>query len=599
MLTRAQYVALAAAVRADPAPLMASSFAITTKGLPGQPPVVPLELNVAQRKLHAALMAQRQEGKPPRAIVLKIRQPGISTYAAGLLMANALTRPYSVNLQVAHLEVSVVQLFQKIRFMYDQLPPELHPEERVSRRTELAFDHLPCSDGPVTLDSRLIVTSAGGGEAWRGMTLHAVHLSEFAQFPRPEETLLGVLQSVPTTPDSLVIIESTARGLNCFQREYDRAASGESHFAAVFIGWHEVPEYTMIVPKGFEPTSEERELGGMLNLTLGQLMWRRYIVQTQCGGNVELFDQEYPYSAAVAFLLSGRPAFPLRQLREMLEVAYKRTPDVGEITVDGGFALLERGRLRVYRRPEPDHDYVVSGDPSSGSQDGDPSCIQVFDRIREEQVAIWHGHVNPVIFARYMMAIGRWYNTGTVAPEVNNHGYTVVEEIKNAQYPRIYIWQRVDRIHHTVSNFYGWETTLRSRPLLIDSMNLAISERSILLVDPETIREHMEFNWLDERRAEGSAGHDDRCLSMLIAYRVHLELPMLSTGIPPRLRFAADPVPIDPDAGLPKGNLNREAWKEADQALAQMGNPRQPDGLIQYLPADGDMGLDEMPDIPF
>ncbi len=42
--------------------------------------MVPLDLNIAQCKVHAVVEAQRRAGVPMRVIVLKARREGISTY---------------------------------------------------------------------------------------------------------------------------------------------------------------------------------------------------------------------------------------------------------------------------------------------------------------------------------------------------------------------------------------------------------------------------------------------------------------------------------------------------------------------------------------
>jgi hypothetical protein len=43
-----------------------------------------------------------------------------------------------------------------------------------------------------------------------------------------------------------------------------------------------------------------------------QLAWRRWAIRSQLGGDPDSFDQEYPESAEVAFLSSGRPFFRMR-----------------------------------------------------------------------------------------------------------------------------------------------------------------------------------------------------------------------------------------------------------------------------------------------
>lgn len=615
-LTRAQFTELALAAQADPQPLIENACWVATKRLPGQAPVARLQFNRAQRKLHAALMAQRQAGKPPRGIVCKARQPGISTQLSGYVTATALTMPYSQSMQVAHLEDPTIGLFNKIKFMVDNLPRAIQPVKGTDRRNELVLDRIKCADGDVALKSSILVATAGGGEPWLSRTLQTVHLSEFARFPYASDTFVGIIQCVPLSPQSLVVIESTANGVgNCFHEEWEKAVGGESGFVPIFIGWWEIDEYRMTCPPDFELDSEEKQLKRALGLTNEQLQWRRYILFTQCRGNVDLFNQDYPDSPQNAFLLSGRPAFNIKKLREMYDTAKKVVPMRGVVALkgdnEGAFTQIDRGPLAVWRVPEEGHDYSIGGDPSSGVEPrsgemGDPACIQVFDRTLGEMVATWHGYANPVVFARIMLALGYWYNTAILAPELTGgHGFSVVEELKMAQYPRIYVWQRVDRVRGGNTNFYGWETSYRTRPLLIDTFCFALNDDEVFIWDTETNVELQRFQWLG--RAEASGGHDDRAMAAMIAYRVHLEMPLLSTGAPPRVKFTdsatAKASMIDEAARQARmANVNHQVWEEVDDEIDRLKQGARgsqddfdlPDGLD-----DEPMGLEEVPEIPW
>ena len=250
----------------------------------------------------------------------------------------------------------------------------------------------------------------------------------------------------------------------------------------------------------------------------------------------------------------------------------------------------------------PGHDYTVGADSSSGEEGGDPAAVAVFDRDTGEFVAAWHGYQNPVVFAHTIVALARWYNTALLAPEVNNHGHSTLGECKNLQYPRYYVWQRVDRIRNTFTNYLGWWTTWTTRPLLIDTFAHALTEREIVIYHPETVSELLRFQWVSQQRAEG-LGHDDLCMSSMIAYRAHLEMPLLSTGVPPRIKWADAEAPPMVQSGPPLNNVSREAWEEADQAVEDMAHGH--DRLMeQYLfPDDFDpsapVGLEDVPDFPY
>ena len=141
-------------------------------------------------------------------------------------------------------------------------------------------------------------------------------------------------------------------------------------------------------------------------------------------------------------------------------------------------------------------------------------------------------------------------------------------------YENIHRWQRVDRIKNTVTLWLGWETSFKSRGLMIDSMDWAIRKGEITLWSLELLREMQGFQYVTRRRAEG-IDHDDRLFAAMIAYRVHLENPLASTGFPP---FVAEPAltgpPPAPEVPLPARNVDREVWHEVDEELRTAGTGR-------------------------
>ena len=74
----------------------------------------------------------------------------------------------------------------------------------------------------IGLNSKIKVQTAGNAGIGRSETFHYVHLSEYAFWQgvdanAPSKQLSGILQSVPNLPDTWVIIESTANGINDFK----------------------------------------------------------------------------------------------------------------------------------------------------------------------------------------------------------------------------------------------------------------------------------------------------------------------------------------------------------------------------------------------
>jgi hypothetical protein len=598
-MRKSDFLRLAAGIRANPRPFLERMAWVETKQLPGQEPRQKLVFNRAQRRVHDGILSARAEGAPPRLIVLKARQPGVSTLACGYSAAYAIAQPYAESLIVSHREDLSQKLHRKTKSIIDGFAPTLPVRYGTERRGEVFLESVRCDDGEVALKSSVICATAGVGaaEPGRGATRMFVHLSEYAQFPNPRPILVGALQSVPLTPVSLVMIESTAFGMgNSFHEEWLRAEGGDSGFKPVFIAWFDIDEYRLPTAHDsvIELSREEEDIRRQFGLELEQLYWRRYVIATQCAGDEDQFNQEYPATAAEAFIVSGLPAFPRVPLQRMYD-AMKRLEErdkfEGEVSLDLQRPIrLRGGKLRLYRQPVPGHEYSLGADPSSGVEGGDPAAAAVFDRQTGEVVAVWQGHLAPIPFALVLDALGRFYNEAIIAPELNSgHGFSVVEELKMRQYPRLYVWQRVDKVTHAVTNFYGWSTSYRTRPLLIDGLRHAINEAAILVRDPPSILELLEFQYTDVGgRAEG-IHHDDLAIAVMISYRVHLEYPMIATGLPPR---APSGLYDAQNRNLPQTTwpnaMTKEAWEGADEVLAAMARGAKAGSLRQLHDAVDD-----------
>lgn len=580
MLTKATLAGLLTSALADPGPFLSRVFYITTKGLPGQQPVMLLDPNRAQQRILDAVARRRAEGRPPRIICLKARQPGISTMCEALITLTAMACPYTTSMILTDLDESSEKLFDKCKFALDRMPEELKPVEFRRKANMMSFSHYDCQDGDLPIESQIHVSTASGREVWRGMTLRAIHLSEFAKFPYPGATLDGVMQSVPKTTDSLVVIESTARGEgNLFHEEWKRAERGESEFLPVFIPWFDLPDCYMTPAADFRPTAKEEDLARKHRLSIEQLAWYRFTLETECRGDPDTFNQEYPDTPDVAFLTSGNPAFPMKPLREMAERAREvqgRRGEILEINEQPVFADSDDGRLVIYHPPVAGHDYTIGGDAAAGVEGGDYLSAQVLDRMTLDQVATWHGYIPPMEFGKVMVLLGYYYNTAILAPELTGgHGATVVEQTKHSFYPRLYVFRRVDKIKDTVTTYIGWETSPRTRGLLFDTMHWFISYAQIMLWDLGTIQEFREMRYVDPNRAEG-LHHDDRAMAMMIALRAHYEMPMLDTGLPPKLVLPTEKTvePVETVPPLPDQAIGRVAWLDTDQAVRQMGGER-------------------------
>jgi hypothetical protein len=196
---------------------------------------IPLELNFSQRRVQAAIETCRKQDRPPRLVVLKARQTGISTDIEGRLFHAAHLKPDRTAVVMAHKRESAAKIFRMTRRYLDLLPKSAKPDTLYHTKDSIVFDHNGSS-------LQVVVADEGAG---RGITAQYVHLSEYAFMREPDKVLAAVLQAVPDQVDSLVVIESTACGMNSFYDLWVQAKTGQSDFMPIFIPWFEDPDYKM------------------------------------------------------------------------------------------------------------------------------------------------------------------------------------------------------------------------------------------------------------------------------------------------------------------------------------------------------------------
>lgn len=262
--------------------------------------LIPFEFNIVQKFIHYKVEEQKRKTGKIRAIIVKGRQEGCSTYCDGRLYHNVTHNPGTFAFILAHIKKSSEILFKMVKRFHDNCPEYLKPITSKNNASSLEFSEL---DGGFTVGTSK--TPDGG----RGDTIHYLHCSEAAYYNNAEDLVSGLLESVPDEPGTEIFIESTANGIgNWFHLKWLDALAGKDDYIAIFVPWYWQLEYTLPAPSDFSPTEEELELISLYKLTNDQLNWRRLkiIKFAQAGiDGTKKFKQEYPNNSIEAFQLSG------------------------------------------------------------------------------------------------------------------------------------------------------------------------------------------------------------------------------------------------------------------------------------------------------
>lgn len=462
-----------------------------------------------------------------------------STVSEAILFAKAITEPGTNAVVVAHDSSSSEVLFNITKEFYESWPWRNMIPHRYATRRQLSLDGV---------DSNIWVMTAERAQAGRGRTIHALHASEAAFWTRPVDTMIAFNQAMPQRPGTLQIIESTANGLgNWFEEQWTDAVIGRNDFTPLFFPWFKHHEYLPCrgdnCADGTCPTcqadaarlgrldSEEKDLK-KLGATDAHLAWRRWAIPNLCYGSEDFYRQEYPSTDTEAFIVSGVNAFPEPQLKAVFEPV---PAGVGRLVRDERtigrvrFESDATGPLRVYRMPSKDADwgqYFVGADPCFGSVDGDLAAAQVINRQTKEQVAVWHGRINPFAFADELAKLGTFYNQAMIAPEVEGPGYGCVGRLIEI-YPRIWQHRWPDKdprfaISHTN---LGWSTNWKRKQWAITKLAETIERERIILHDKATFQELKGYVFYGESGgpygdvfgpARGSELHDDLVMALAI-----------------------------------------------------------------------------------
>lgn len=269
---------------------------LTIKSKSGKP--ISYELNAAQQYIHRRLESQLNETGKVRAIILKGRQQGCSTYIQARYFHKVITSRGKKAFILTHEAEATKNLFEMTKRYYEKLPEGLCPEADRSSAKELRF---------LQFDSGYSVGTAGNKGVGRSQTIQLFHGSECAYWPNAEEHAKGVMQAISNEAETEIILESTANGIgNYFYNVWQSAISGESEYQAIFVPWYWQQEYR-VFNEGLSLTDEEEHLLKFYEqdgLTKEHLGWRRLKISELSSdedAGRELFFSEYPMSADEAF----------------------------------------------------------------------------------------------------------------------------------------------------------------------------------------------------------------------------------------------------------------------------------------------------------
>lgn len=387
--------------------------------------------------------------------------------------------------------------------------------------------------------------------------------SEVATWENGEDLVASLMQTVPDAEvmdkPSMVFLESTAEGRgNYFHKEYVAAVEGKNNYQPAFAPWWILDTY--------ERDATFEDLGKLSDYelflvdlmrqghdTLGHhfpiseeaiprklAFYRRKA--KDFAATPERLPQEYPSTWQEAFIASGKNVFNPLALQEMEKDAtpledvdyYKITPledrpyeefELEKVQFEPNETpddFTYKAPLKIWEKPKPYKEYAIGADVAEGLKGGDFSVATVVDISTMEVVARWRGHCDPDKFGEILGALGTYYNYALIGVEVNNHGLTTVQKLRDTFYTNLYKRDRgYDEEWETPTVNLGWKTDMRTKRLMIDDLIKLVRER--VIKDKDIVFINEAFSYVRDERGRMNAeegSHDDVVMSTAIAYQL-------------------------------------------------------------------------------
>ncbi len=467
------------------------------------------------------------ENRTTRNVCLKGRQMGFSTGVAADNSADLFNLPYQRQTIITHDTETSEFLFQNVQRFYRNLPwnrgkseDRMQPKHDWKSGTRMRF--------PI-IDSYIYIDSAKSDSIGIGHSISGCHCSEFARWPdkKARQLWADITQTVPKNGG--IVAESTPQGrTGIFYEVYMDAKAGKNGFTPFFYPWwwdedykddsqkYMTSKFASIIADVLGQSNvnflkEEALLAQVNNLSPEQLAFRRQKISEL----KLLFFQEYPENDIDCWLSNEMSVIDAQSLRPYYSETRQGT---------------QRGDSTVWKGAIGGRRYVIGADVASGSA-RDYSVASVLDMRNLEYVARIRGKINTDVFAEELIRLGHEYNDAMIAVERIGHGHSVLRVLLEKNYPNLYYHIDYDEVAKAEITDAGWKTSVKSKPLMINSMVSAFRAHDIINYSENLLLEASTLTWeggVDSKVKTTSGGNDDEFMAVAIALQVRDQTPVLT-----------------------------------------------------------------------
>lgn len=440
--------------------------------------IVPFCIRPIQEQTNRTIRQDR------RAKITKARQLGITTGALAERFHDTLFVPYTKTAMAAQQSSTAGEIFLIVSTFYEFLPDWF-------KRIPLFKTKKDNANTLHLMNGGIIKVGTANTEFWRGQTFQHAHLTEVAYYDNLKSILGSLAHAV--SDEGTITFETSAHGHNQY---YDFWVDDSNGYTPIFYSWLEDPGY-VADPAKMPRILTEQELTYIEQYTLppNRAAWFVKTLREKCGNDINLFNQEMPITADVAFIATGARYFPV-----VFSVSAQYN--------DG---------LEVLVKPIPNHKYTIGADPASGSPTGDASAATVLDVTDANHyyvAATYNVRISIPAFAEAIELLSIQYNRAHTNPELNNHGHALIAELLRRNVPLFRDSKFNGKTVHFASQF-GTLITENSRTHLLAQLLKAIVTKKLTMLCPRTQAQFNTFVYDKNGKPQHESGkHDDLVFSL-------------------------------------------------------------------------------------
>jgi hypothetical protein len=406
-------------------------------------------------------------------VILKSRQLGISTLAAGFALWSMLFNEDFNVLVIATTQEVAKNLVTKVRVMHDNLPSWLKGTIEADNKLSLKFKN----------GSQIkAVSSAGTGARSEALSLLII---DEAAFIRNIEEIWIASQATLSTGGGAIVL-STPNGVgNWFHKTW---VDGETNAQTQ---WHNIKLHWTVHP--------ERDIE-----------WRND--QTQLLG-----ERGAAQECDCDFVSSGHTVIDGKVL---LGYEEKCCEPIEKRGFDNGYW--------VWEYPDYSKNYIIVADVARGDA-ADWSAFHVLEVETVTQVAEYKGKIPPKDFGNMLVTVATEWNNALLAIENANIGWAAIQPALDRNYENLFYTYKDDGyvdVDIQLQKGYdmkdktkmvpGVSTTSRTRPLMISALEMYMRENTPVIRSKRLIQELFVFIWLNGKAQSQVGYNDDLVMSFCI-----------------------------------------------------------------------------------